>query len=241
MVAPGAQRHDDLLEGGVAGSLPDAVDRRLDLPDSSGDASQRVRGGEAEIVVGVDREHHVPEVHAGSDPSDQRAELVGQRPADGVRDVDRRSASLDRHLDRRVQELGIAAGRVLRGELDVFAQAPRVGHRVADPAEHLAFGHLELVAHVYWRRGQERVEPRFGRRRHRLPRGVDVLAVGPSQGADRRRAHAVGLRHLLGDAPNRLGVVGRGGREAGLDHVHAEGREGVGDVQLLAWAERHPW
>ena len=32
VVGAGAQRHHDLLHGGVAGALADAVDRALDLP-----------------------------------------------------------------------------------------------------------------------------------------------------------------------------------------------------------------
>ena len=39
--------------------------------------------------------------------------------------------------------------------------------------------------------------------------------------------------HFAGDRLHRLEVAGRGDREAGLDDVHAEVVEGVGDLELL--------
>ena len=52
-VAALADRHDDLLHGGVAGALAQAVDRALDLPSTVRDSGQRVGGRHAEVVVAV--------------------------------------------------------------------------------------------------------------------------------------------------------------------------------------------
>ena len=59
VVAPRAQRHHDLLERGVAGPLADAVDRALDLTGTVRHAGQRVRDGQAQVVVAVRRDHVV--------------------------------------------------------------------------------------------------------------------------------------------------------------------------------------
>ena len=55
-VAAGLDRHDDLLERGVAGPLADAVDRAFDLPRAALDAGQRIGDRQAEIVVAMDGE-----------------------------------------------------------------------------------------------------------------------------------------------------------------------------------------
>ena len=53
VIAPGADRHHDLFERGVAGALAQTVDRALDLARAVGDAGERVRDREAEVVVAV--------------------------------------------------------------------------------------------------------------------------------------------------------------------------------------------
>ena len=52
------QRHHDLFERRVAGALADAVDRALDLPGAAFDRGERIRDGQAEIVVAVRAEDH---------------------------------------------------------------------------------------------------------------------------------------------------------------------------------------
>src|SRR3972149_6698664 len=47
-VAPGPEGHDNLLEGGVAGPLTDAVDGALHLPGAGPDSRQGVGYGQAQ-------------------------------------------------------------------------------------------------------------------------------------------------------------------------------------------------
>ena len=68
--------------------------------------------------------------------------------------------------------------------------------------------------------------------RDRLPRTIDVGGVGAGQAADDRAVD------LAGDRPHGLEVARRGDREAGLDDVHAEARELLGDLELLGRVER---
>ena len=61
---------------------------------------------------------------------------------------------------------------------------------------------------------------------------LEVGAVAASQARDHRPAD------LGGDAAHRLGIGGRGDREAGLDDVDTEGVELTGELQLLGRAQR---
>ena len=64
-----------------------------------------------------------------------------------------------------------------------------------------------------------------------VPAGADVALDAAGQTADD------GALHLARDGLHRLEVAGAGGREAGLDHVHAQTHELVGDLELLADVE----
>ena len=132
--------HHDLLQGGVAGALAEAVDGDLDLAGARLDRGQRVRRGEPQVVVAVDADGRVAadEVH---DPADQRAELGRDRVADGVGDVDRGGAGLHDGLVDVEQEGVLGARGVLGGELDLRVGAQRLA-RPADPAARLGEGLL---------------------------------------------------------------------------------------------------
>ena len=56
VVGAGADRHHDLLQRGVAGPLPQPVDRALDLAGAGAHAGERVRDRQPEVVVAVGRD-----------------------------------------------------------------------------------------------------------------------------------------------------------------------------------------
>ena len=53
------ERHDDLLERGVAGALAEAVDRDLDLARAGLDRGERVGRGQPQVVVAVDADRRL--------------------------------------------------------------------------------------------------------------------------------------------------------------------------------------
>ncbi len=65
-----AQQHHYLLQRRVAGSLADSVHRALDLAAARFEAGQRVRNGQAQVVVAVHRDRHVPQ------PGDELVQLA---------------------------------------------------------------------------------------------------------------------------------------------------------------------
>ena len=149
--------------------------------------------------------------------ADHAGVLRGHGVADGVGDVDRRRAGLDRRLDDLAEEVELGAGGVLGGELDVVAVALGPAAR-SSTARSMIFvaGHLELELAVDRAGGQEDVDPRRLGVLERLPGAVDVALVAAGQAADGRAGD------LGGDRADRLEVARRGDREAGLDDVDAE-------------------
>ena len=230
---PRVQQHHDLLERGVARALAEAVDRDLDLARAGLQARERVRDRETEVVVAMDGQDHVAQ--AGRqlvEPRQEGGELRRHRVADRVGDVDRRGALVDRRLQHVGGELDVRACRVHRRELDVLAQRARMGDRRSRLRMHVLARGLELVDDVDVRGRDERVDARALGVTHGLPCALDVGCLRPCQAGDDRAVD------LACDRLHRLEVTGRGDREPSLDHVDAESRELVGDLELLRRVER---
>ena len=117
-------------------------------------------------------------------------------------------------------------------ELDVVDQRARVGDGGAGLALDVLAGRGELVLDVDVRRRHEGVDPRSRRVPYRAVGGVDVPDMNAGEAGDHRALD------LAGDRLHGLEVAGRGDREAGLDDVHAQPRELVGDLELLGRVQR---
>ena len=105
-VTAGAHRHDDLLEGGVAGALAEAVDGALDLACAVLHCGQGVGNRQAEVVVAMDREDRPIGVGDALDQLvDQVAELGRYAVPDRIRNVDRGRAGIDHRLEDAAEEI----------------------------------------------------------------------------------------------------------------------------------------
>jgi hypothetical protein len=228
-----AQQHHDLLQRRVARALAEPVDRALDLPRARLQAGVGVGDGQPQVVVAVHRQDDV--VQAGDElvqAAQEGGVLLRHRVADGVGDVDRGRALVERGLQDLRGELDVGPGRVHRAELDVLDQRARVRDGGAGLTEHIGARGLQLVLDVDVRRRDERVHARALGVAHRLGRALDVRRMGTSQAGDDRALD------LASDRPYGLEVTRRGDRESSLDHVDAEPRELLGDLQLLGGVER---
>src|SRR6202040_605400 len=123
LVAANHEGCGDLFECGVAGALADAVDGALGLTGSSLNAREGVGDGHAQVVVAVGGEDDV--VNAG-DLCEEHAEgggvLVGSGVAHGVGDVDGGGSGLNGDGDDLDEKVGVGAGGILGGELDVVGE-----------------------------------------------------------------------------------------------------------------------
>ena len=188
-----------------------------------------------EVVVAVDRQHDVAQPGRQLvQPAQERRVLLGHRVADGVGDVDRRRALVDRDLDDLGGVLDVGARGVHRGELDVVDQ--RRAWATAARAWPLTSSRVEaqLVLDVDVRRRDERVDPRPLGVAYRPVGGIDVPHMNAREAGDD------GALDLAGDRLHGLEVARRGDREAGLDDVDPQPRELVRDLELLARVQRDP-
>ena len=235
VAAAHVQRHHQLLQRGVAGSLTDAVDRALQLASAVLHRLQEVGHRQAQVVVAVHRDHGLIDIgHVGVDAGNQLAELRRRGIAHRVGDVDRGGTGPDRRFDHLIHELRITAAGVLAGELHVVHQGAGVIHHLGGDRQHLGAGLAQLVLQVDVAGGDEGVDAPIGRGRHRIGTGLDVTGRRPRQAADGgalRRAHA------LGDALHGSEVARAGKGEAGLDDVHPQAGQLLGDRLLLLQVE----
>ena len=221
------ERHHDLFERRVAGALADAVDRALDLPRAGLHGGQRVRDGQAEIVVAVRRQDRAV-ADARAHGREHALDIGRQRVADRVGQVDRRRAGVDRRLGDLAEEREVAARRILRRELHVVAIRRARGRRPTRPARGTArAADAQLVFEVNVGGGEEDVNARARRLRQRRPGAIDVRRDRAGQAGDDRPPHGAG------NGAHRLEVAIRRDREAGLDDVHAEAIELLRQAQLL--------
>src|SRR5207245_4286643 len=153
--------------------------------------------------------------------------------ADGVGNVDRRRALLDRGLDDLGHELDVGAASVLGGELDVVAVLLRVRDRRSRLPEHVLASGLELTLDVDVRGGDEGVDARALGVLDGVPGCVDVLRRRAREAADR------GTLDSLRDRLDRLRVVGGGDRKAGLDDVYGEAGALMPIRELLLHVQRY--
>ena len=120
-IAPCFQGHDDFFEGAVSRALTDAVDRAFNLSGSFHERRETVRHRQPEIVVAVNA---VDDFVRSADVLLQIADDLGivrwDGVADGVGNVQRRRAGLDRLLDDFGQEIEFGASGVFGGEFHVF-------------------------------------------------------------------------------------------------------------------------
>ena len=222
-----AQQHHDLFERRVACALADAIDRALDPPGARHDPGFRVGGGQAQVVVAVDREEYtIRPAGPADDLLDDLAELGGNAVAGRVGDVDHVGPQGDHRLDRLDHIVEVGTARVLGRVLHVLAKRPCVRDGFGALLEGLLPRQPELALDVQVGDRHDYVDLRRLRVSDGAPDGVDLVAVGP-----RERGHGH-TPDLPRDAPARVELAGRRAREPGLDDVDPQLLELPGDAQL---------
>ena len=131
--------------------------------------------------------------HVLLDLADEVAELLRDRVADGVGDVDGRRPGVDAFGEHAVDVRGLRARRVHRRELHVVAVLLRPSHHRPRHLQHALLVALELVHDVDVRAREEDVDARVLRVLHCFPAGVHVARHRPGQPRDR------GASNLLRD------------------------------------------
>ena len=99
--------------------------------------------------------------HGVDDVADELGVVLGHAVADGVGDVQRGGAVVDRELAHLAHEVEVGAAAVLGRELDVVAVALGPGDAAGGLGLHLVLGHPQLLLHVDRRRRDEDVDARL--------------------------------------------------------------------------------
>ena len=157
-----ADRHHGLFQRGVAGALADAVDGGFHLAHAGANGGQRVGDAPGPDRCGCAWTGSTLSMpgHALAHHGEDARHVLGQRVADGVGDVDRGGAGVDRGLDAAAQEVGVGAGAVLGRPLDVIGVAGARASRCRRSAASTSSGSMRslyfmcsaLVAMKMWMR-----------------------------------------------------------------------------------------
>ena len=235
VVPPGPQGHDDLFERGIARPLPQAVEGALGLAGAVLQRGQGIGHGHAQIIVTVHAEDRAVHIgHLFHDGADQRPELLGHGVPDRIRDVDRGGPGRDRRLDHLVEIGRLGPGCIHRRKLHIVAEGFGPLDRVHRHLEDFVRALAQLPFEVDLRGADEGVYPGPGRAPERLPGPVDIDGQRPGQAADDRTLH------FLPDPAHRLEVLVGRNREAGLDDIHLQPGQLMGDLELLAHGQGRP-
>ena len=152
---------------------------------------------------------------------------AGQCVADRVRQVDDRCAGLDRGPADLRGEGRIGTGCVLARELDLVDHRGCVFDRPAGVLHDLLRLEAELLLHVERARCEEDVDARAAGARERLRGGIEVCQHGPCERGDGRPPDRPC------DRADAFEIARGCAREPGLDDVHPEPLELLGDLRLL--------
>ena len=93
--------------------------------------------------------------------------------------------------------------------------------------QHLLRAHFQLILHVHRGSGDEEMDARVCGVLHGVPGAIDILVSGAG-----KRGHGAVL-HGPGDFGNGFNVAGGGDGEAGLDYVHLQAFQALGNLQLF--------
>ena len=235
-IGPCLDRHDHLLQGGIAGSLADAVEGSLDLTGTGLDGRKGIGNGHAQIVVAMDADDRFPDIpDMRAQIADQVGILPGHGIADRVRNVHRGCAGLDCCLDNFGQKLGLRARGILGRELDVGHHGLGLPHSLRRQPQDLLVCFAQLVLSVDLGGGQEDMDTgACSCRKKGESRRLDVLGHAARQTRDD------GTGDFAGNRLHRLEVPVADHRETRLDDVDLEPRELARNLQFFLQVHGSP-
>ena len=223
----------------IARALADAVDRALHVRGARFHRGERVGDRAAGVVVGVDAEREAGQRFAHD--RERGADLRRQRAAVGVAQHDALGARLGGRAQAVERVAGVqreAVEEVLRVEQHALARAGEERDGLGDHREVLLTRDAHDLLHVQHRGlAHDRAHRREALREHPQPL---VLRRGHLAPAGHAEGHHLRARELhLGEQREQLLLLRVRGREARLDHVHAELVERADDAQLLLRGQAH--
>ena len=131
-LASGIQGHDDLLQGNVAGPLPNAIDSALHLVGPGPNGRQGVGYRHPQIVVAMDRKGDraavLLPVEVFPQPGNKLPHLLRGNIPHRVRDIDGGGSGIHSGVQGGKEKFPVATGGVLGGKFHIPAEGAGVGH-----------------------------------------------------------------------------------------------------------------
>src|ERR1017187_1115609 len=160
---------------------------------------------------------------------DQLPVFLGHAVTNCIGNVNGRGPGGDHRLDDLAEKCDVGAGGIFGRELNVGAKRLRVPNRVPRLLQALLAGNAQLVFQMNVGGGQKDMDAWARGPLQCLPGAVHVARTSPCQAGDD------GTPHRGGNALHGFEVAVGSDRESGLDHIHAEAVELLGQSQLFLY------
>ena len=148
-VGAGAHGHDHFFKRSVARALTQAVDGTLDLSRAAQHTAQGVGHRHTQVVVAMNRKFDlVGAIHAGHQVLNECLHLGGGGVAHSVGNVQHLRAPCYGQVADLDQKIGVGAGGVLTGELNIGAIFCGISSHSGGLFQDLLLGHAELILHM---------------------------------------------------------------------------------------------
>jgi DNA-binding transcriptional LysR family regulator len=211
------KRYCDFFERGITCAFTDSVDGAFHLAGSRADCGQRIRNGEAEIVVAV---RAVNDFWICSEPRADSAKhfavFIGRGVADGVWKIDDFGACFGSGFRHFAEVFDIAAACVFGGEFHFFRVLATKTHHLAYLSEGFVTLDAQLVLQVEIGGGKKNMKPGVHSRLDGAEGGVNIFLTG-----SRERRHFT-IADFAGDGADSLQIPGRCDGKSRFDDVDAE-------------------
>mmetsp|Transcript_15108 Transcript_15108/g.26319 ORF Transcript_15108/g.26319 Transcript_15108/m.26319 type:complete len:231 (-) Transcript_15108:157-849(-) len=129
--------HYQLLQRSIACTLPNPVNRALDLTNAILDCGQKVGDRHTEIIMPVHRDDDILNTfHVLPEITDELAHFVRRDEPNGIRDVQSRCACLNSALVHLEKKLRIRSGCIFGGKLDIVAERTGIADHFCGKRQH---------------------------------------------------------------------------------------------------------
>src|SRR6059036_103236 len=209
------QRHNDLFQRRVSGTLADPVDRAFDLAGAILNCGKTVGNRQSQIVVAVRADRDAIGIlqalpQCTNELSIFRRRLITNR----IRHVDNRRARINHRIEDRTHVIDFRAAGILGRKFDLVAHLARALDSLDGDIESFTTTLVQLVLQVNIACRQKCMNARMRGALQRLPAAIDIRGHGASQPGNRCAAN------LGSNSFHRLKVAFRGDRESRFDHIH---------------------
>ena len=127
LVRPGANGHNHLFHGSIAGPLTQAVNRAFNLAGAVVDSRKRVGHSQAKIIMAMNTDNRLIDIsNIIYQVADLFTMLIGQGIAGSVRKVDGCGTRLNDGFKDPADKVYIASGGIFRRKLDIGSKPGRI-------------------------------------------------------------------------------------------------------------------